>query len=80
MKFFYENIVEKVRIINLSKDLKKGEAVEKENIVLLENLNEEIKKLQALRKKETQISKVTEIQSELLRKIEEGNKILGENL
>lgn len=66
MKFLYESIVEKVRIINLSKD---SENVEKENIDILEALNKEIEELKLLRKKETQTNRVVEIQSKLLKKI-----------
>ena len=68
MKFLYESIVEKVRIINLSKD---SENVEKENIDILEALNKEIEELKLLRKKETQTNRVVEIQSKLLKKIKE---------
>lgn len=74
MKLFYESIVEKVRIINLSKNF---ENIEKENIDILETLNKEIEELKLLRKKETQINRVVEIQSKLLEKIEKRNKILG---
>lgn len=48
MKLLYESIVEKVRIMNLSKD---SENVEKENIDILETLNKEIEELKLLRKK-----------------------------
>ena len=73
MKLFYESIVEKVRIINLSKD---SENIEKEDIDILETLNKEIEELKLLRKKETQINRVVEIQSKLLKKIKERDKLL----
>lgn len=74
MKLFYESIIEKVRIINLSKD---SENIEKENIDILETLNKEIEELKLLRKKETQVNRVVEIQSKLLKKIKERDKVLG---
>lgn len=73
MKLLYESIVEKVRIINLSKD---SENVEKEDIDILETLNKEIEELKLLRKKETQTNRVVEIQSKLLKKIKERDKIM----
>lgn len=73
MKLLYESIVEKVRIMNLSKD---SENVEKENIDILETLNKEIEELKLLRKKETQINRVVEIQSKLLKKIKERDSLL----
>lgn len=73
MKLLYESIVEKVRIINLSKD---SENIEKENIDILETLNKEIEELKLLRKKETQTNRVVEIQSKLLKKIKERYKIM----
>lgn len=73
MKLLYESIVEKVRIMNLSKD---SENVEKENIDILETLNKEIEELKLLRKKETQTNRVVEIQSKLLKKIKERDKLL----
>lgn len=73
MKLLYESIVEKVRIINLSKDC---ENIEKEDIDILENLNKEIEELKLLRKKETQTNRVVEIQSKLLKKIKERDKIM----
>ena len=76
MKLFYENIVEKVRIINLSKDF---ENIEKENIDILETLNKEIEGLKLLRKKETQTNRVVEIQSKLLKKIKERDRLLRKN-
>ena len=76
LKLFYENIIEKVRIINLSRELNYKNSIESENIDLLEELNKEIEELKLLRKKETQINRVAEIQTKLLKKIEERNKIL----
>ena len=76
LKLFYENIIEKVRIINLSKELNYKNSVKSENIDLLEELNKEIEELKLLRKKETQINRIAEIQTKLLKKIEERNKIL----
>ena len=77
MKFLYESIVEKIRIINLSKYLKTEESVEKEKIDLLEILNKEIEELKTLRKKTNQTNQVVEIQTKLLKKIGEREKILG---
>ena len=76
LKLFYENIIEKVRIINLSRELNYKNSIKSENIDLLEELNKEIEELKALRKKETQINRVAEIQTKLLKKIEERNQIL----
>ena len=76
LKLFYEDIIEKVRVINLSKKLNCENSIESENIDLLEKLNKEIEELKVLRKKETQINRVAEIQTKLLKKIEERNKIL----
>ena len=76
LKLFYENIIEKVRIINLSRELNYKNSVKSENIDLLEELNKEIEELKVFRKKETQINRVAEIQTKLLKKIEERNKIL----
>ena len=76
LKLFYEDITEKVRVINLSKKLNCENSIESENIDLLEKLNTEIEELKVLRKKETQINRVAEIQTKLLKKIEERNKIL----
>ena len=76
LKLFYENIIEKVRIINLSRELNYKNSIKSENVDLLEELNKEIEELKALRKKETQINRVAEIQTKLLKKIEERNKIL----
>ena len=76
LKLFYEDIIEKVRIINLSRELNYKNSIESENIDLLEELNKEIEELKVLRKKETQINRIAEIQTKLLKKIEERNKIL----
>ena len=76
LKLFYENIIEKVRIINLSRELNYKNSIESENVDLLEELNKEIEELKVLRKKETQINRIAEIQTKLLKKIEERNKIL----
>ena len=73
MKLLYESIVEKVRIINLSKD---SENIEKEDIDILETLNKEIEELKLLRKKETQTNRVVEIQGKLLKKIKERDSLL----
>ena len=70
------NIIEKVRIINLSRELNYKNSIESESVDLLEELNKEIEELKVLRKKETQINRVAEIQTKLLKKIEERNKIL----
>ena len=77
MKLLYESIVEKIRIINLSKN---SENIEKQNIDILETLNKEIEELKLLRKKETQINRVVEIQSKLLKKIKEKDNLLKINL
>ncbi|MHB9309409.1 DUF4391 domain-containing protein, partial [Fusobacterium polymorphum] len=77
LKLFYEDITEKVRVINLSKKLNCENNIESENVDLLEELNKEIEELKLLRKKETQINRIAEIQTKLLKKIEERNKILG---
>lgn len=76
LKLFYDDITEKVRVINLSKKLNCENSIKSENVDLLEELNKEIEELKALRKKETQINRVAEIQTKLLKKIEERNKIL----
>lgn len=76
LKSFYENIIEKVRVINLSRELNYKNSIKSENIDLLEELNKEIEDLKVLRKKETQINRVAAIQTKLLKKIEERNKIL----
>ena len=52
LKLFYEDITEKVRVINLSKKLNCENSIESENIDLLEELNKEIEELKVLRKKQ----------------------------
>lgn len=76
LKLFYEDITEKVRVINLSKKLNCENNIESENVDLLEELNKEIEELKVIRKKETQLNRIAEIQTKLLKKIEERNKIL----
>ena len=76
LKAFYEDITEKVRIINLSKKLNCENSIKSENVDLLEELNKEIEELKVIRKKETQLNRIAEIQTKLLKKIEERNKIL----
>lgn len=71
LKLFYESIVEKVKIYNLSKTLKIDSNIKTSNIEKLEDLNKEIEKLKALRKKETQLNKVAEIQAKLMEKMKE---------
>ena len=76
LKLFYENIIEKVSMRNVSRELNYKNSIKSENIDLLEELNKEIEELKLLRKKETQINRIAEIQTKLLKKIEERNKIL----
>ena len=76
LKLFYDDISEKVRVINLSKYLYCVNSIEIENIDLLEKLNKEIEELKDLRKKETQINRVAEIQSKIMKKIKERDSIL----
>lgn len=71
LKLFYESIVEKIKIYNLSKNLKIDSNIDTSNIEKLEALNKEIEELKALRKKETQLNKVAEIQAKLMEKIKE---------
>lgn len=47
---------------------------------MLETLNKEIEELKFLRKKETQINRIVEIQNKLMKKIKERNEILGKYL
>lgn len=77
LKLFYESIVEKVKIYNLSKNLKIDSNIDTSNIEKLEALNKEIEKLKALRKKETQLNKITEIQTKLMEKMKERKDILN---
>ena len=76
LKAFYEDITEKVRIINLSKKLNSESNIESENLELLEKINKEIEKLKVLRKKETQLNRITEIQTKIVKKIKERDSIL----
>ncbi len=43
---------------------------------LLEELNKEIEELKVIRKKETQLNRITEIQSKIMKKIKERDSIL----
>ena len=76
LKLFYEDIIEKVRIINLSKKLNSENNIESENLELLEKINKEIEELKVLRKKETQLNRITEIQTKIVKKIKERDSIL----
>ena len=76
LKVFYEDIIEKVRIINLSKKLNSESNIESENLELLEKINKEIEELKVLRKKETQLNRITEIQKKIVKKIKERYSIL----
>lgn len=71
LKLFYESILEKVKIYNLSKTLKIDSNIDASNIEKLEALNKEIEELKALRKKETQLNKIAEIQAKLMKKMKE---------
>ena len=75
LKVFYEDIIEKVRIINLSKKLNSESNIESENLELLEKINKEIEELKVLRKKETQLNRITEIQTKIVKKIKERDSI-----
>ena len=77
MKILYDNIIQKIRVINLSRDLEVGKSVESDSVDILEKLNREIEELKAMRKKETQINRVAQIQSELLKKIKERDSLMG---
>ena len=76
LKVFYEDIIEKVRIINLSKKLNSESNIESKNLELLEKINKEIEELKVLRKKETQLNRITEIQTKIVKKIKERDSIL----
>ena len=76
LKVFYEDIIEKVRIVNLSKKLNSESNIESENLELLEKINKEIEELKVLRKKETQLNRITEIQTKIVKKIKERDSIL----
>ncbi|WP_294093916.1 DUF4391 domain-containing protein [uncultured Cetobacterium sp.] len=71
LKLFYESIIEKIKIYNLSKTLKIDSNIDTRNIEKLEALNKEIEELKALRKKETQLNKIAEIQTKLVAKMKE---------
>lgn len=71
LKLFYESIIEKIKIYNLSKNLKIDSNIDTSNIEKLEALNKEIEELKALRKKENQLNKITEIQTKLMEKMKE---------
>lgn len=75
LKLFYESIIEKVKIYNLSKTLKIESNIDPNNIEKLEVLNKNIEELKALRKKETQLNKIVKIQTKLMEKIKERNKV-----
>lgn len=77
MKILYDNIIQKVRVINLSKDLEEEKSISYESVDILEKLNKEIEELKIMRKKETQINRVAQIQSELLKKIKERDSLKG---
>ena len=77
MKILYDNLIQKIRVINLSRDLEVGKSVESDSVDILENLNREIEELKVMRKKETQINRVAQIQSELLKKIKERDSLMG---
>ena len=77
MKILYDNLIQKIRVINLSRDLEVGKNVESDSVDILEKLNREIEELKAMRKKETQINRVAQIQSELLKKIKERDSLMG---
>ena len=76
LKVFYEDIIEKVRIINLSKKLNSESNIESENLELLEKINKEIEELKVLRKKENKLNRITEIQTKIVKKIKERDSIL----
>lgn len=75
LKLFYESIVEKVKIYNLSKNLKIDSNIETSNIEKLEILNKDIEELKALRKKENQLNKIVKIQTKLMEKIKERDEV-----
>lgn len=77
MKILYDNIIQKIRVINLSKDLEEEKSISYESVDILEKLNKEIEELKIMRKKETQINRVAQIQSELLKKIKERDSLRG---
>lgn len=79
LKLFYENIIEKIRLLNLNENLDNSKNIKSEDIDKIEKLNKEIEELKKERKKETQINRVAEIQGKLLEKIKERDRILNKN-
>ncbi|NME35324.1 MULTISPECIES: DUF4391 domain-containing protein [Fusobacterium] len=79
LKLFYENIIEKIRLLNLNENLDSNKNIKSEDIDKIEKLNKEIEELKKERKKETQINRVAEIQGKLLEKIKERDRILNKN-
>lgn len=79
LKLFYENIIEKIRLLNLNENLDSSKNIKSEDIDKIEKLNKEIEELKKERKKETQINRVAEIQGKLLEKIKERDRILNKN-
>lgn len=71
LKLFYESIIEKIKIYNLSKNLKRDSNIDTSKVEKLEALTKEIEELKAVRKKETQLNKIAEIQTKLMEKIKE---------
>lgn len=80
LKLFYESIVEKIKIYNLSKTLKIDSNIGTNKIEKLEALNKEIEELKALRKKETQLNRILEIQTRLINLKKNKNIILKKEL
>ncbi len=76
LKLFYEDMIDKVRILNIENNFENIKNVKIENLDEVEKLNKEIENLKVIRKKETQINKIVEIQSEILKKIEKRNLLL----
>lgn len=76
LKLFYESIIEKVKIYNLSKALKIDSNIDTDDIEKLETLNKEIEELKALRKKEIQINRIAVIQDKLIDKVKERSELL----
>lgn len=74
MKSLYDTLMQKIRAICLSKDLDK--IIDTKRVESLENLNREIEELKAMRKRETQINKIADIQTRLLKKIKERDTII----
>ena len=58
------------------KKLNSESNIESENLELLEKINKEIEELKVLRKKETQLNRITEIQTKIVKKIKERDSIL----